>query len=318
MVIGNTLKTKILSSLAIVLLTLLMITPCFLEYQSFAVANCNTSNGTTTCSDSTIFNVRVNEILTVAITRPETWASGQLNVLLKNKIGISVTSNNAAGFTATMKTSDANAELVNTTDSASVIPTLSSNVSLDDTNDSTHKFPANRWGYNIVNKNASIPTTYYPVIGSGGTPTTIAYTNTASPAVSKDIYFAAKANNGIASGTYKGSVVISVVSGIIDEDNPVTPVDPITPGNTDGTRDVASGGQTYSVTTTTDGNTTTTSSYAKPAGVTTSTTATINEGTPLATGLAVTAGIAATAGIIFFIIAKRRRDEEEDDGTEEY
>ena len=319
MVRKNTLKTKISRRFSIVLFAFsLLISPLITEQQSFAA--CTTTKGKVTCSSSTTFNVGVNEILTVAITRPASWASGSINTFLTNKVGVSIVSNNPDGFTATMKSAATTPNLVNLADDSSIIPTLSSQATLADSTDSTNVFPVNKWGTNVVDGGASAPSEYGPVRGSNDAPSIIASTSTIAGTVEKDIYFAAKAGSNMPSGTYANEVIISVVAGVVDssEVNPVTPNDDIA---NDGTStEVASGNTPHGtvVTTTTEEETTTTESYAKPAGATERTTAVINEGTPLATGLAITAGIAAVAGIIFFIIAKRQRDDDEDDELGDY
>ncbi len=293
-----------------------------------AAATCTIDDETdvVTCNSGTNFRVNVNEILTVAITRPNNWASGSINTLLTNKVGLSIVSNNPAGFTATMKSSSATPNLVSLTDGTSIIPTLAS------ASATTSNFPANNWGYSIVNGNASAPTTYYQMVGSGGTPIEITKTTSApTGAVTKDIYFAAKSGGGVVSGTYSNNVVISVVTGVIDENNPTTPTNPITPlddpsiNNNNSSGDTNHGntanGAVVSTTITGDATTTTrtTESYAKPAGVTETTVANINSGNSLSTGLAITAGVSAAAGTIFFILAKRRKkDEDPDDGSESY
>lgn len=324
MVRKNATKTNILDKLAIFfLLFAAVILPFSIESTSLA----DTTSTTT-------FNVNVGEVLTVAITRPDTWASGAINTLLTNKVGVSVYSNNSDGFTATMKSSSATPNLENSADNTITIPTLTSaSVTLADASDSTNLFPADQWGYSIVTSGDSAPITYYKMAGSSDTPISIASGTTSA---SKDIYFAAKADNSVASGTYSNSVVISVVSGVIDSDNPTTPTNPVTPetdtnqtdttptviANTDiGNSTPSTTDHTIEVTTTSsnDGQntTTTTETYVPPQGVTT--VVAVNEGTPLATGLAVTAGISAAAGVAFFILAKRKSyDEDEDDGSEDY
>ena len=199
MVRKNTPKTKILSSLAIVcLLSVVVFLPLVAEHE--AMAACTTSEGITTCNNATTFNVRIDDVLTVSITRPDTWANGAINTLLTNKVGISITSNNPVGFTATMKSSSTTPSLVNQADSSFAIPTISSaSATIADLSDSGNNFPANEWGYGIVDGSASAPLTYYPMVGSSGTPIQVASSKTANSAVTKDIYFAAKADNSAVS-----------------------------------------------------------------------------------------------------------------------
>lgn len=307
-------KTNIIVGFAAIFL-LSAITLFTLAKEQKSLATCTHQKSDVTCNESTELDVKVYEVLTVSITRPSVWASGNINTLLTNKVGISVISNNPAGFIATMKSSSATPNLVNQTDNSFIIPTLTDAVTLADSTDSTGLFPANKWGYNVVASNASAPSAYYAMVGSGDTPVEIASTKVASNAVAKDIYFAAKADGSIASGVYTNNVIINVVSGIISQDNPVNPVNPIRPIDGGGADYVSNIGNTSGafINTTIDGDTTTTESYADPAGVTTSTSSSVNEGFPLATGLAITAGVAAAAGLILFIVAKRRREEEEED-----
>ncbi len=331
MVKRNTLKTNLLSSLAILTVATCATININSNEAVFATAStCSTVNGVTTCTNSTTFNVNVSETLTVSITKPQTWASGASDSFLYNKINVSVASNNPAGITASMTTSAADPSLVNTVDNLQTISTISSAGGV-----ALATATGNSWGYSVVNANAAAPTTYYGMVGLGSaSPIEIAATSD-SASVSKDVYFGAKSDGTIASGTYESGVLISVVTGVVDTEplpdppvNPVTPVNPITPADdttpndNTGTEVQAPKGNTQygavvATTTTTDDvedtTTTTTESYAKPAGVTNKTAALIDEGTPLATGLVATAVASATAGTIFFIIAKRRRDEDEED-----
>ena len=69
----------------------------------------------------TKLQVNVAEVLTINLTEPTTWASGDLTAsgstfvsdLLRNKITLSVISNNPAGYTASMYTKTSNTSLVN-------------------------------------------------------------------------------------------------------------------------------------------------------------------------------------------------------------
>ncbi|MBP5513120.1 hypothetical protein J6X73_03125 [Candidatus Saccharibacteria bacterium] len=272
--------------------------------------------------DGTSFNVDIREFLSVNVLTPETWASGTINEFLTNKVGFSVLTNNPAGFIATMQSSAMLPNLVNLTDSTYVMPTIATaSVTIDDATDSGDDFPANRWGYGIVNGNAAAPLTYYPMVGSNDYPIEIASSNVATNEITKDIYFSAKADGTVASGTYANSVIISVVSGVapdpIDDpiDEPIIdPGEPIIPGPGPDIPIVMSVNPQPGLM-----SVTTSSSYAKPAGVNDTTISNVNEGVPLAAGIAVAAGVSAAAGVIFFVIAKRRRkDEDDDDGTEDY
>lgn len=277
------------------------------------------SASATTTNRTAEFRVNVTEILTVSLTLPDTWASGNTGDFLRNAVTLNVASNNGNGFNASMTTKTATTSLANK-NSAATIPTLAADATRGN-------FPANYWGYSINDTAAGDNTsTYKALVGAGSTPISLLASNTAASA-SKDIYFGAKADSSKDSGTYTNTVVFNVVSGVIDENNPVTPVDPAKPSDTiaDNPAYDSSADRTVHTSTTHNtqaGTTTTTtevaagdvrSSYTRPQGVKTSSEANIGEGTPLATGLAVTAGIAATAGAVFFVAAKRKekKDEEE-------
>lgn len=283
------------------------------------------------------FQVNVTEALSVSVTVPEDWASGSVGDLLRNKISLSVSSNNPNGFTASMTTKTNDTSLVHdsiqTTTGNTTIPTLSSNWTRTDT--STTNF----WGYSINDDEQA--GTYSPLVGLGGTPIQL-ITRTESidptnPVTSRDIYFGAKADATKIAGTYSNTVVISVVSGMISpEDNPITPDNPIIPASEPNESDqvayntAPTGGSSNGTTSYTyrssgsDGgvatNTTTTnindgdvrSSYKDPAGVKRSSESNIADNSMLTTALAVTAGVAAGAGVLFFILAKRKKDDEEE------
>lgn len=286
-------------------------------------------------ADDTTVSVKAEEMLTVQVTTQDDNATGDPGDFLRDMVTLTVATNNDTGFTATMTASSSTTALTNQTDSSFTIPTLSAN--------SARSAVSDAWGFSLddtaVGNDSS---TYQPVVALGSsTPSHIMNVASNSTYTSKDIYFGTRTTAAKASGTYSNTVVFNVVSGINTSDptDPgVTPTDPVTPGDdptpTDNTptyvpgnaggsatgatvytRTSTSGDGTTTPRTTTTGTTvtrgnTTTSTYVSPAGVTNTA---VNEGTPLATGLAVTAGVAATAGIIFFIVAKRRRDDDEEE-----
>ena len=285
---------------------------------------------------NTTFKVNVSETLTVSLVTPDTWASGGMTYnstlgrwvsgLLRNEVTLDVSSNNTNGFTASM-TSDSttSAALTNTATSftSDTIPTLGSATTWTRSNTSTTLF----WGYST--NDGSETGTYSGIPLKGATPATILDSGGSQGSGSASIYFGAMADSTVASGTYEGTVIISVVSGVITtpsdnpNDNPITPTEPATPVDPGATNPVYDNAnnhdRTIYTTTTSDAvndtttNTTIISSgdtreaYQTPQGVTR-----ISEGTPLATGLAVTAGVAAATGIFFFVLAKRRDDDDED------
>ena len=285
---------------------------------------------------NTTFEVNVKDSLTVSVTTPSNWATGDVDTFLRNKISVNVSSNASNGFTASMTTKTADTSLIHTANKGT-IPTLSSS-------SARSAFPTNYWGYSLDDTDAgSDSSTYNALVGAGSSPIILISNAQSSTISSRDIYFGAKANTSKASGTYLGTVVISVVTGTIEEDNtdpnynPVTPDNPATPGaneetpyyngNTGGT---ANGSTTYTYSSTSGSTTTTTTQvsdgdnrnsyvgYTAPQGVTNrqTTTESISEGSSLATGLAITSAVAATAGTIFFILAKRKKDDDEEEEEE--
>ena len=189
---------------------------------------------------NTAFQVNVVDSLSVSITTPTENASGNVGDFLRNDVNLSVTSNNANGFTASMYSGDNTTDLVNATSgNAEILATL-------DGTYSRANFPANHWGYSLgagninssMNNNSYGETgngngdsNYYPLVSNSATPITILTSDTAATS-SQDIYFGAKSSTTQAAGTYTGTVVISVVTGAISESNPITPTNPATP-NTD-------------------------------------------------------------------------------------
>ncbi|MBR3132152.1 hypothetical protein IKG33_01960 [Candidatus Saccharibacteria bacterium] len=289
---------------------------------------------------NTTFTVNVVESLSVSVTTPTTWASGNIGDFLRNLINVSVTTNNPNGFTASMY-SQSSTSLTNTTDNTKTLPTLASSRTC--TNADCTAFDANRWGYSL---NDSSNTGTYYAMKTSSSPITLITGAAGTTSGSQDVYFGARANINQASGTYVGTVIISVVTGTINSSsNPAVPTNPDSPSDdnpndgtatytgstgTGATKGVGNSGYTgttvYTTTSTSSGTTTTTteigggdvrSSYASPAGVTEKTVANINNSSSLATGLATTATVAAASGIFFFIVAKRREDDEEDEEEEE-
>ena len=304
MVRKNTLKTLILSSFVL----------------SFIAASVVT-NGTYADS-GTNFQVKVPEVLTVSVTSPNNMVPGDTGVLLRNIVNLNIISNNPAGITASMtsgSTTTDGAALSNTR-SNSKIPMLTSNWTRSDT--TTAKF----WGYST--DDSSETGTYSAIALKGATTPSVVVPSGTTGNVSKDIYFGAKADTSVDSGTYSGTVIISVVSGTITENNPVTPTDPAKPSDTNTNNPTYDNTNNrdrtvYTATTTPSNNSTATtstievssgdtrSSYSAPAGVTT--TQINDEGVPLATGLAVTAAIAAITGVAFLAAARRHRNDDGED-----
>lgn len=298
---------------AIIFALALIATPAFATSSTTSCYTTDTGYDGT-CTSSPNFQVNVSEFLTIELTTPAVgqWASGAANTLLVNTINVKVYSNNGTGYTAFMN-SKTSATLTNVTSSASTNNTISA-LPVAPTGTAKSSIEVGEWGYSLND------TTYY---GMSTSPIEIfdqSGINTSGK--SQDVYFGAKASATNASGTYSNTVVFSVISGVTTPAAPVNPATPDDPGNagenptynstTD--RTVYDGGSTTTnnrTTTTTTVNTgDTRSTYASAAGVTTTN---IGEGTPLATGLAVTAAVAATSGLVFFVVAKRRKDDDEDE-----
>ncbi len=297
--------------------------------------------------DTTTLDVNVNESLTVSVTTPSEWASGDAGDFLRNKINLSVASNSASGYTASMYTSTTDAKLLNTDDNQYFIPTLNAS-------NTRGNFPANYWGYSLSTTNSTITTAetdegndaavYAAMTTSTSSPIMIRETNTAGT-YSDNIYFGTKADSSQTAGVYSGTVVISVVSGVVDPStNPVTPTNPARSSDDANVTDnyatydstnersvytvnsTNTGGRNYTTRTTPTGTTTDTTTstnntttevidgrYTKPLGVTETSTGGASTNTALAAGLAVTAGVAATSSLIFFALARRKKDDEDEE-----
>lgn len=283
---------------------------------------------------NTTFQVNVKESLSVAITAPSDWANGDANEFLRNDINVSVTTNNANGFRASMFSQNTT-NLVNMISSTETIPTLGSGTSYTCTSTACTAFPANYWGYSL--NDGSNTGTYYPMVSTSAAPITLINASAGTTTGSQDVYFGAKADMTKSAGTYVNTVIISVVTGVIDNNNPATPTNPANPnnnsntatynpspvgGSTNGTttytyrRTNSAAGTRTTTTQVSDGdNVSAYSGYTPPQGVRESitTTESINDDASVAAGLATAATIAAGTGLFFFVLAKRREDDEEDE-----
>ena len=273
-----------------------------------------------TADSNTTFQVNVKEVLAVSITTPDSssWAAGDIDTLLRNKVTISVTSNNASGFVVGLNAGNTTSTLTNTTKNSATLPTLTA-----DWTRSSSSSVTNFWGYSTNDDGEK--GTYHQVPTSSSTPATLFNSGSGT---SKDVYFGAKASIAQASGTYAGTIIITAISGTTTI---ATPSDPATPNPTNEATytDAPTGGSngttTYTYSHTSNNVTTTTtqvsdgdyssaySSYNHPQGEVYNTASNISSGSSIATGLAVTAAVTATSGIVFFVIAKRREDDDEED-----
>lgn len=267
-------------------------------------ANCQ--GQTTQCEEPVTFQVNVGEYISVSLTRPENWAQGDVNELIRNKVTLNVVSNYAGGFQASMSSLNST-NLVNQEKATSTIPTLGSATTAS-------AFPVNSWGYSIDDNDAGLSTANYNAMQTSAI--SLITKAQSSNVSTKDVYFGAKAGMSTDSGTYANTIVFTVVSGVIDNNestsnNPVTPIDTsASPAPQNPVYDSSNNRTVYTSTIVTNNQSTTTTqiskgditaSYAAPQGVTASS---IDEGTPLATGLAITAGIAAMTGAGFFVAAR--------------
>ena len=285
-------------------------------------------SGVFAADKSSNLEVNVKESLSVSVTTPATPTAGDADTFLRSKINVSVTSNNSAGFTASMTAKTADTFLSNQADASATLPTLASPTTKGG-------FPSNYWGFSLDDTDAgNDASTYNAMVASTATPITL-LSSTNATAGNKDFFFGAKSDVTLASGTYVGTVVINVVSGVInDTTNPITPTNPATnPTVAENPSYVATAGNTtngttaytYTRTNTTNDTTTQTTQisdgdntdmytgYTAPQGVYSST-AGRNANTVAATAslLAAISTAAAASSAFFFMAAKRDKDDEEE------
>lgn len=312
-------KTKVIMSSVGVLSATLAFLSIYLPSNTSAEA-CTTSPCNTT------FQVNVKESLTVSVTPDYTENTGDPGNLLRNKITVSVASNNGNGFVVGLNSGNNTATLLNASQSDVSLSTLSA----DWTRSSS---TTNFWGYSI--DDSSSTGTYKQVPISSATPAQLFNSTQGN---TKDIYFGAKADSSKASGTYIGTVVISVVTGITTiaaPSNPVTPTSDTVIGDNNATYVAAPAGNTtdgatvYTTTSTSGGLTTTTTqvsdgdntaSYSSPLGETYRNSGSnnisetnIETNSSTASAIAITAGALAAAGAVSLLIAGKRRKDDEDE-----
>ena len=299
-------------------------------------------------SSDTTFQVNVKDTIAVAVTTPVSGATGDINEFLRNTVDVEINTNVANGFTASMYSRN-NTNLTHTMlGSSYYIPTMSNSASRG-------TFPINTWGYSLKSSSldgktygetdaGNTSSTYYPLTDSTTAPIKIIAADAGTKSGEQSVYFGTKVNAEKPAGTYLNTVVISVVTGVINsETNPITPVNPANPGtdpnpsdtvpvytgntSTVGTGISGTNGTTVRTVRATNSGTPATStdtteisagdnrnSYVEPHGVSISTQSNIVEnGSSIPLGLAATSVATATAGMIFFILAKRDEDDEEDE-----
>lgn len=306
---------------------------------AYVVASFGSVQAATTGTVNTAFSVNVKESLSVSITAPSNYARGDAGVFLRNQVDLVVSTNNENGFTASMRSQNSTS-LTNMVSNSDTIPTLASS-------SSRGSFPSNRWGYSLGSGDIEGETRTYneTVAGNSGSYYYPLTTSTSDPIKvltgydygEQQIFFGAKSDLTKPSGTYTGTVIISVVTDVIDNNNPVTPTNPAEPNNTNNTAaytsspvgSSTSGSTTYTYRRTSGGNTTTTTQvsegnnvsayqgYTPPQGVIENTLSNVYDGSTLASALAATSASAAAAGMFFFILAKRRDDDDQEEEEEQ-
>lgn len=280
------------------------------------------------------FKVDVGEILSVSVTSPTSYASGDPGIFLRNKVTVLVSSNNTEGFVAGISATKVDSVLMtNLKNGDYTIPTLVSDVTCTSSNPSAtngrcDNFTDNHWGYSLNESETAYNGLYKGVsstideIFNSGTGDSRENTKT------KDIYFGTKASSAV-SGTYTGTVNITVISGATtittEPTNPATPEEPDQQDDDEATytadvnypTDSNKGTTVYTTTDKANGRKTETSQVTNgdnrsiyPLGETEVTIG--SSGSDTATALAIAATVAATAGVIFFIAAKRDNDDDEE------
>ena len=130
-----------------------------------AVAVLQNGSSVNAGTENVDFNVNVTEALTVSISTPTSWASGDTGDLLRNKVTVSALTNNNNGVTVSMYAPNTN--LVNTTDSSYYIETFSNDTY------TTSTFPTNAWGYSLTDTVAGIDASYLPMTDGTTAPITV-------------------------------------------------------------------------------------------------------------------------------------------------
>ena len=191
-----------------------------------AVAVLQNGSSVNADTENVDFNVNVTEALTVSISTPTSWASGDADNLLRNKVTVSALTNNNSGVTVSMYA--ANTDLQNTTsysstDATTYIPTL------DATTYTYNTFPSNAWGYSLEDSVAGTASASYLPMTDDTTAPIAVLNSTLGSQGSQDVYFGAKASTAKKAGTYAQTVYFTAVTGTIDSDNPKDPEYPSTP-----------------------------------------------------------------------------------------
>lgn len=315
MAIKRKCNKKFLHSTAILLVALLFASLLFnISYTMNAVAETGTTDVVLTAE----------EALEVTIADEDLSGTADTGEFLRLSVAVFAATNNPAGFVIYMNTKTTNTSLVNTT-SSDTIPKLQS---ASWSRSGGFENITNKWAYSLDDDSET--GTYYPIVGSNETPILVASQSTGSnQGDSSDVYFGAMIDSTKDSGTYTNTVVFTIISGTstipsggnpdpdptgpqdTSDDDPVVAYDPS--GDHTVYTDTTNRGERYSEISTGDNRSTYPNvaevTFTPPQGVTTY----ITEGTPLTTGLAVTAATAAVSGVIFLIATRRRDDEDEEE-----
>lgn len=326
---------------AIVASTLLYICPP--NFSSTSAADCNT----TSCTQTWEWAVEVQEQIGLTVsTGTAAAAKVATNAFAHTSLDVSVTSNNAAGFTLGMTTSTTNTNLTNKTRTTTTLPTLGSTNACTDSNLTTCSgFNAGYWGYALAGDTA-----YKPMVASNAasqitvlSSKNITESNTDANK-KKTVHFGAKINDSKDSGVYEGGVIFTLTSGTSGEaikgsaasdpggqepptigDEPVKDTD-MTPGiennnastqnkpaaTTKPTETVAyqSSPSTESATTLNNEkkDTSAAKNYVAPMGALERTAANVQTNSPVTTILMTVAFSAAATGLVSFVVVKRQDD----------
>lgn len=292
-------------------------------------SQCTSKKTQATNSD---FQVDVKEILSVSVTAPTNYATGDPGIFLRDKITVEISSNNIAGFVAGVTAAKTNGAIdTNLRNGSYTIPTLANSITCTSSDPSANNgrctnFTDNHWGYSL-NDTPSYNGTYK---GVSTAVDKIFDSSSGSSRVntkSGDVYVGTRAT-GAVSGTYTGAVSIIAISGATnittEPTNPATPEEPTKQDDDEATYtadaddpDDSNKGTTV-FTTTDEANNTKTEISQVTKGDTTSLyplgeTKISTSGSNINLALALTATATATAGFIFFIVAKRREDDEDEE-----
>ncbi len=190
-------------------------------------------------SVDTKFAVQVEETLAMNIRVPgdtdhpdEAWAKDDTHKFLRNELILDIASNNPRGFTTGM-TAEETTSLKHTVNNNVTIPTLAT-TNVARTDDVFDAFPVNSWGFSLDDKEKTGK--YNPIPEPTAAPVTIASSTQNDKVENKSVFFGAKADETVSSGTYAGKVKFYTVAGnngadLPSQNKPSTPSNPSNPSN---------------------------------------------------------------------------------------